>query len=190
MSVLEALAAATKLLDTLDVAYYLGGSLASSIAGEPRSTNDIDIVLRLDQDKIETLAGVADDDWYMPPPERIRQAVITASSFNLVHLPTMVKVDLFVAGARHDRDFLRRRQVRVSENLVVWVAAPEDIVLRKLDWYRKTEASSDRQWRDIVGVLKAQRDVMPALDLDYLRSSAAEDTTLGLLERALQEAGF
>jgi hypothetical protein len=110
-----------------------------------------------------------------------------ASSFNLIHLTTIFKVDIFIAG---DEPFtqqqLARRQLRVLEppNQNAYVASPEDVILAKLNWYRLGGGVSERQWHDIQGVLDVQGD---QLDHTYMHQWAALLELTDLLHRAITE---
>ena len=118
--------------------------------------------------------------------DMIRDAIHRRASFNVIHLATMLKVDVFVLG---NEDFaieeMKRRAAVPLRGARVWFSSPEDIVLEKLDWFRKGEGISERQWRDVLGVLAVQGT---RLDLPYLRSWAARRGLLELFERALAEA--
>lgn len=176
-------------LDRLGIEWLLGGSLASSILGEPRASVDIDLALRLRLPDIDRLASELDPAFFVDP-EAGRDAVRRGASFNVIHRETMLKVDLFVLGdAALDREQLRRRfqaQVSAESAQRVPVSSAEDLVLRKLDWFRAGGGVSDRQWRDVLGILKVQRG---RFDLDYLRRWAASLELTELLARALREAG-
>jgi hypothetical protein len=107
----------------------------------------------------------------------------------LIHYETAFKVDIFVCKLRaFDQMQLERRRVSViatDPEQSVYVVSPEDIVLAKLEWYRMGGEVSDRQWRDILGVLKTRAG---ELELDYLRKWANELKVADLLDRVLKEA--
>ena len=172
------------MLDELGIDYVLGGSLAGSFFGEPRATADVDVAIRVDHDAGERQLGRAETDFYVPT-ESARVAIRNHHSFNLIDTNISFKVDLFVLGdTLLDRRQLKRRLLvpvpGISPGL--WVTSPEDQVLRKLDWYRAGNQSSDQQWRDISGILRVSGD---ALDLHYLQSTAEALDLDQLLHRAL-----
>ena len=176
-------------LDGLGVLYAIGGSLASALHGVMRATMDADLVAELRLEHAEPLAQALGDAFYVDA-EMVRDAICRHSSFNVIHLETTFKVDIFVAKPRpFDRSQLDRRQLfLVSEEPErrAYVTSAEDIVLAKMEWYRMGDEVSDRQWRDLVGVLKVQGR---RLDHDYMRRMAAQLEVTDLLARALEEAG-
>lgn len=177
-----------RVLEALEVRYVVGGSVASSISGEPRSTLDVDLVVELSEDKIASFVAALGDDFYSDT-ESIRRAVREKSTANLIHLATSVKVDLFVMGGTplDEEQMLRRQRLRVSTSpdRHLYVYTSEDILLQKLRWYRMGNELSDRQWRDVLGIVAVQGD---ALDLPYLRRAALVLEVSDLLERALGQA--
>src|SRR4029453_12825058 len=123
------------------------------------------------------------------PEEPIRAGVGKPRSFNLIHLATMFKIDVFVSKRRpFDRMAVERARPQVfgatDESSSILVASPEDTVLAKLEWFRRGGEKSERQWGDVVGVLK----VTPDADRDYLQHWASELNVGDLLDRAFTEA--
>jgi len=172
-------------LEDLGVPYFLGGSLASSIHGEPRATNDIDLVVDLRADLVDDLARRLGSDFEVDE-EALRDAVLRRSSWNLFYLPLLLKIDLFQCGASpFDREELARRQViELGPQRRLYVKTPEDSVLRKLLWYRQGEGVSEKQWRDVVEILRVGR----TLDQAHLARWAAALGIEDLLSRALTSA--
>jgi hypothetical protein len=187
---LAAVARVVRAFDMLEVDYLMGGSVASSVFGEPRQTVDADLVARLLDRHAEPLVRQLIDEFYADLPA-IRSAIQTQSCFNLIHLATMTKVDVFVRWRDPfgQSQFARRQKKSVGQAapLELYFATAEDTVLAKLDWYRKGGGVSDRQWRDLLGVLKIQA---AALDRAYLVHWARELGVAELLQRALNEAGL
>jgi hypothetical protein len=182
----------TAILDRLGVAYVTAGSFASSLHGEPRSTDDVDIVADLHPSEahVAGLVRALGEDWYVSE-DAVHDAVARGTSFNVVHLPSGVKVDFFVVG-RDPFDAHRvasSRAVRVGDEpgAVLRVDTAEHTVLRKLEWFRRGGETSDRQWRDVVGVLRAQGS---RLDRAELAVWAERLGVTDLLARALRDAGL
>ena len=172
-------------LDSLGVVSTVGGSIASSFAGEPRSTIDIDIVAALEARHVPGLVSRLGAEFYADE-EALRRAVRTRTSANLIHQPTMLKVDLFVAGGTplDAQQLARRQRVTLADGRDIHVHPPEDILLQKLRWFRLGGEASDRQWRDVLGIVRVQGE---HLDRDYLHSSAPVLGVGDLLLRALKD---
>ncbi|MSU57967.1 MAG: hypothetical protein EXS35_07265 [Pedosphaera sp.] len=187
---LAAIVRVVRAFDALGVDYLIGGSVASSLFGEPRLTVDADLVARLLSRHAEPLAKNLAGEFYADPPAIIA-AIQNQGSFNLIHLETMSKVDVFVnwRSPFGETQFSRRQKKSLGAvtPAELYFATAEDTVLAKLDWYRKGGEISDRQWRDLLGVLKVQAG---ALDRDYLEHWAGELGVKDLLLRARQEAGL
>lgn len=176
------------LFDRLGVSYLVAGSLASSAHGEPRSTNDVDFVADVAPHHIAPLFAALGSEFYVDE-DAVREAVRSGGTFNLIHFTTTVKVDVFVTGTdAFDAERLSQRmriQLGAGTESNVWVDAPEYTVLRKLEWYRRGGEVSERQWRDVLGVLRAQG---ARLDADRLNGWADRLGVRDLLDRARAEA--
>lgn len=176
----------TKLLDRLKISYVIGGSVASSLLGEPRSTIDVDIAVKLSRCQLQPLLTAARPVFYIPEHEAQR-AVDEHDSFNLIHSKEAIKVDLFVLGSGTlDHNQMERRitvDLPTDPIASVHITSAEDQVLRKLDWHQR--GGSPRQWRDVVAILRLNHQ---AIDQDYLRVTAGSVGLSRLLARALSEA--
>jgi len=174
-------------LEKVGAAYVIGGSLASMIHGVVRTTLDTDIVADLSLWQAQPFADLLAGAFYLDI-DTLRHAVQQHSSFNVIHLATMFKVDIFIPQNRpFDRQQLARRQPWTADpdsGRVFYVTSPEDTVLAKLAWYRLGSEISDRQWRDILGVLVVQGE---RLDFSYMGQWAVSLGVSDLLERALGE---
>jgi hypothetical protein len=172
----------------LGVPYMVGGSLASSLHGIPRATQDVDLVLAIQQEDVAGLVAAVRADFYLDE-EAIRDAIERRTSFNLIHLGSFFKADIFVA--KDDEvsrlQMARTQRYRLGEGAdrELVVASPEDIVAQKLSWFALGDQASERQWNDALGVLKVAG---LRLDLAYLERVSVLLGVEELLERALIEA--
>jgi hypothetical protein len=173
-------------LDQVGIAYALGGSMASSIYGVMRSTQDADLTVEPFPGREQALADCFDEAWYVSVPA-MRKANERRASFNIIHTAIGFKCDLFV---RKDEPFdvsTMNRRVHLAlpdrPNQPLWVLSPEDVILHKLQWYRIGNETSERQWLDVQNVLRAQAG---KLDQDYLTHWAAELGIDDLLNEALK----
>jgi len=182
----DLLGVALVVIDALDhcgIRYTIGGSLASSFSGEPRASIDVDIVVDLAEDRVDAFVAALGGDFYADA-DSLRRSVRNRSNVNLIHQTSGVKIDLFVAGSSLEaRQLERRRRAQIgwAPDRFVYMHSPEDILLQKLDWFRRGGEVSDRQWRDVLAILIVQRG---RLDEAYLRSVADESGLTKLLERA------
>ncbi len=187
MDVLDVALLVAGALERTGVGYFLGGSLASSLQGEPRSTNDVDLVVDLGEEDVAPLVAALGPDFDVDEPA-LREAARSRTSWNVIYVPLVTKIDLFLLrDAPFDAsEFARRRPVEVREGRTLFVKSAEDTVLRKLLWFRSGGGVSDRQWRDVVEVLRQSR---AALDGAYLDLWAGRLGLVELLARARAEAG-
>ena len=160
--------------------YFVGGSVASSLQGDPRSTNDIDFVLSLPIDRADAFVSALGTDFELDR-DMLREALARASCANGFYLPFLTKIDIFGVGrAPFDvSEFARRRAVVVGpsgESLVV--KSPEDSVVRKLLWFRQGGEVSERQWRDVVSILRVSQADMDAAYLDHWAAALGCDELL------------
>ncbi|MBI5543235.1 MAG: hypothetical protein HY901_05065 [Deltaproteobacteria bacterium] len=174
-------------LEALGVPYYLGGSLASSLPGEPRSTNDVDMVVELSLGLAERLAANLGEDFEVDV-EDLKAAVRLRRSTQLYFLQSFTKVDLYICGESDlDRDSMRRRRrFTLLSGATLWISSPEDTIVRKLYWYRLGQEVSDRQWRDVLGMLRVGRG---DLDRTYLVRAAELAGIADLLAEAERDVG-
>jgi len=181
----------TRTLEELGIPYLIGGSLASIIHGEPRLTNDVDLVADIKEEQVPQLVAALEKDFYVDYMA-IRRAIRERKSFNLLYLETMYKVDIFISrGDEWSREQMKLREgkrlVEDDDSSVRQISNPETTVLQKLWWFREGNEVSDQQWRDVRGVLKIQAD---KLDFNYLERWAAKLGISDLLEKALDDAGI
>jgi len=178
----------TQTLERLEIPYAVGGSLASSLHGVMRSTLDVDIVADMKQEHVQPLVGALSNEFYADE-KMMRSAIEHHSCFNLIHYETAFKADIFICKRRpYDQMQLKRRKISLiatDPEQSIYVVSPEDIILAKLEWYRLGGMMSDRQWLDILGVMKTRAG---ELDLPYMRKWGGELSIGDLLERALREA--
>ena len=189
---LDPLAAARLVVDALErlaVPYSIGGSMASSFSGEPRSTLDVDIVADLRASHVDAFTAHLGEAFYCNP-ESLRRAIERRGSANVIHLATTAKVDLFIAGGTPlDASLLaRRRAVVVGDPPVrLYAHSPEDILLQKLRWFRRGGEVSERQWNDVLGLVQVQGG---RLDGAYLAAGAEMLGVTDLLARALDRQPY
>lgn len=187
-SPLEATARLARVFEELSVRYALVGSVASSLQGVPRATADADLIADLPEDRVGVLVRLLEEEFYIDEAA-VREALARTSMFNVVHLGTGYKVDVYLTGGEpfQQSRLARRKPVRIlgEEGAEVYVATPEDVILGKLAWFRLGKETSTRQFIDVLGVLRLQGDRM---DLEYLQRWADVLEVGDLLERAFQEA--
>ena len=186
---IRALEPVVKLFNDLGVGYYIGGSVASSAYGVARATLDIDLVTPLSLAHVKSLVEGLKSEFYIDE-DMISEAIKTKSSFNLIHLESMVKIDVFILKEKpfYKKVFERRIKDTLEDTdspFAIYLCSPEDVILTKLQWYKIGGKISEHQWLDILGVFKVQHE---KLDMQYLKTWAKELSVDDLLDKALKES--
>jgi hypothetical protein len=175
-----------EVFDLLGVPYVIGGSVASGIYGNPRSTNDADFIADVRPEHIDGIVEHLSEEFYTDR-EMIADAIRRESSFNVIHYDLGFKVDVFVCGtdAFKTAQLARRVRLKAEDGRSFEIASPEDTIVAKLRWFRMGGGVSERQWRDVLEVLCVQG---PGLDEAYLEATAESLGVADLLAKAREEA--
>lgn len=175
----------TDVLEELKVGYAIGGSIASSIYGTPRFTQDADITVQRFLPENHRFYEMLKNDFYISE-QAMNEALKTGGSFNIIHLESSFKIDIFIQA---DSDFekmllVRSKKINISESIEkpFCLVSPEDIILLKLKWYKQSGCVSERQWSDVQSVLEVQKE---RLDFDYLINWAKKLGLNELLQKAI-----
>lgn len=184
---LATLVAVARALEAAGAEYLVGGSLASSLQGVPRSTRDVDLVADLRMSRIDAFANALGESFYADS-ERIRDGVARRASFNVIDLRNGFKADVYLSAddAFGRSQMARRQRVDLLPGVTLPFASPEDVVLQKLRWFELGGRVSERQWLDVLGVLQVQSE---ALDRAYLERWAVALGLRDLLENAREASG-
>ena len=187
--ILQAIQPVISAFQELSIPYYIAGSIASSVYGIARATMDVDIVADIKTTHASSLKQLLEKEYYIDEG-MIKEAIRSFSSFNLIHLETMIKIDIFIHKPQsYSEEVLRRKRKDTLEESgnasEFYFSSAEDIILNKLQWYEMGGKISERQWLDVVGVIKVQST---NLDRDYLRRWAAKLQLLELLKSAFDTA--
>ncbi len=189
-SPLEVLLSVAQALDELEIPYLVVGSIASSMFGFSRATNDVDIVADIKIENAPQLFAALKDAFYIDE-QALRRAILNRRSFNAIHFESLFKVDVYLASADEfgQQQINRRRPETLLPDISqqIYFATPEDTILAKLRWYRQGGEVSERQLTDVRGIIKVQGG---RLDLLYLREWADKLLLRELLEKALAEASL
>ncbi len=183
---IDIVARVAALLDGLGVPYVVGGSVAGARHGVARLTRDADLVVDLRPAQVDGLLRGLQAEYYVSR-EAVLEALRERRSFTAIHLDSGFKVDFFVTrtGPFDLEEMRRAMRVEVRVGVFIRFKTAEDIVLRKLLWFREGGETSERQWTDVLGLLATQRG---ALDDGYLDRWAAEIGVADLLARARAES--
>jgi len=187
--ILSALQPVVNALEKFSIPYYIGGSIASSIYGMARATMDIDIVADVKLHHISLLKHELETSYYIDE-DMIKEAIQNISSFNLIHLETAIKIDVFILkDIPYHQNALERKIKDTFEDDDIktefYFSSSEDIIISKLQWYELGGKISERQWLDVIGVIKIQGDF---LDKNYLKVWAKKLGIFELLKNAFNDA--
>jgi len=175
-------------LEHAGIRYAVGGSWASTVFGEPRFTNDVDILAEVTAENVGVFLRHLPETFYSDAEEAV-SAIRRGSSFNVIHIPTVLKFDLFPSHAFPlGKEELDRAVCMKDTGLSkgpAWFVTPEDILLAKLYWYKLGGEVSEVQWRDVMGIV---RGCANTLDREYLERAALQLEVADLLRRSLGEA--
>ena len=175
-----------KAFDALGIPYLIGGSLASALHGMIRATMDADLVADVKEEQVPLLVDLLQSEFYIDD-SMLFNSIQHSMRFNLIHLETMFKIDVFPLKARaFDQIQMRRRilhNIGDQKEERAYFSTAEDIILAKLEWFRAGGETSERQWRDVLGVLRLQES---RLDYDYLNEWAGQLEIQDLLQKALK----
>jgi hypothetical protein len=187
-SAAEAFAPLRSALELAGVRFAIGGSWASTAFGDPRFTNDIDILADLNLQNLERFLQNLPST-FLADAEEARKALCLGRPFNVIYIPIALKFDLFPAAAFPLGSQELERAVLLAGNGLSDAPTPfvtaEDILLAKLYWFRTGGEVSEVQWRDIEGIIRGQRET---LDREYLETNASRVGVADLLGKALREA--
>ena len=172
-----------RIFEELETPYFIAGGLAAIAWGEPRTTRDVDMVLAVQPTDIEPIvAALESEGLYVPGVEDVMSGQL--KTLQITHMETISRADLVIAGDEEALLFERRQALSFSDAGSLYFASPEDVVLNKLRWGQ--QSGSEKQWRDVLGILKTQRN----LDFDYLNRRAEKIAVADDLQRAMMEAGL
>jgi hypothetical protein len=178
----------TKVFEKLNIPYLIGGSIASTIYGMVRTTQDVDMVADMQLQHVQNFMAALQNDFFLDK-EMIFASIREKSSFNIIHRTSMFKVDVFIHNKspfqQSELTRAKKQVILVEPEVSAYFASPEDTILAKLEWFRKGGEVSERQWRDVIGILKLRAEI---LDLEYLQKWAGELDVIDLLEKALSES--
>lgn len=171
---------AVKLVEQASIVYHLTGALASTYYGEPRLTQDIDIVIACDRMQVEPLVALFSPS-YLISKESVDDAVLSQGMFQALDLETFIKIDFHV-GELVPGELNRSQNVEFLPNLNVRLVSKIDAILSKLVW---TQQGSGKSWQDLMAMLADPQPV----DIDQLRLLAGHLGVEDLLNKALSELG-
>ena len=188
--ILIALNPVVEAFEQLAISYYIGGSVASSMHGMARATLNVDIIADIKEYHVSKLKKFLEERYFIDE-DMIIEAIKKYSSFNLIHFDTALKIDIFICKdePHQQKAFERKVKDKLDEerDFEYYFSAPEDIIIAKLQWLEQGEQVSERQWLDVLGVIKVQGD---NLELEYLETWSRRLGLFNLLRKAFHECGI
>lgn len=159
-SLLDVLSDVVNRLDGAGIEYFLVGSLATMYYGRPRFTQDVDLVVRIKAKQVSQFENLFPiEEYYCPPIEVLHDEVLRRGSFNLIHHASGIKIDMVIDKETvfYASEFSRRQKLEIAPGIEVMIASPEDLILKKLEYYR--EGQSEKHLNDV-------RDIMVNVRID------------------------
>lgn len=189
IDIVQAITPVVNAFNKLGILYYIGGSVASSAYGLARATMNVDFVSNISNQHVSKFVKIIERAYYIDE-NMILDAIKNKSFFNLIHLETMLKVDIFIVK---DNEYHKNTLQQKKKNILdedkqiteVYFASAEDVILSKLQWFRMGGNISERQWKDVLGVINVQQE---SLNIDYLKHWAQELDLADLLDKTFTES--
>jgi len=169
MELFELLQKVVDVFERLGISYLITGSVAAMAFGEPRLTNDIDIVAAIEDEHVEEIVAAFPSDEFYISQETVREAVHHQGQFNIIHPASGIKVDVIIKqdSPFDNSRFGRVHRIHPAESYQANFAAPEDVIIKKMEYYEA--GGSEKHLRDITGILKISGDIV---DWDYITAWA------------------
>lgn len=165
MGPFELLQKIVEVLECLQIEYLVTGAIASIAYGEPRLTNDIDIVATVKEEHVPDLLEAFPVEEFYVSEAAMREAIQHQGQFNIIHPLSGLKIDVIIKkDTQFDRSrFSRIRRIHPAESYQANFASPEDVIIKKMEYYK--EGGSEKHLRDITGIIKISGDI---LDCSYI----------------------
>ena len=178
----EVIKKVTLIFEEKTIPYMLTGGIAVNYYGRPRFTHDVDFVIQVRLKDAEEITRLFKKEFYVAI-EGIVDAIEHQTMFNLVHLETGFKVDCWISKAEEyaQASFARRREEIIFDQAIS-ISSPEDLIISKLDWYKKSGAQ--KHYEDVLGIFEIQKG---RLDLNYIRKWAKHFSFLDMVEELLKK---
>lgn len=184
MELTELMSVVAAALDGLAIPYFITGSCASISYGEPRLTNDIDIVADISAKQVAPLLEHFPLPEFYVSEDAVREAIALKGQFNIIHPASGLKVDIIISkGSEYDdRQFERRKRMPLSQESAADFASPEDVIVMKMEYYRR--GGSEKHLRDITGMLKVSGNAIDREDISrWAKRLGLEEIWAAVLKR-------